>query len=105
MNVIAPLHRGILHPLATALLLAASVAQAQTLPAPATIVESSVEQSQRAMAAGKATAQSLTQTSLARIRHLDRSGPALHAVLETNPDALAIARMRSSSSGCVQPAR
>ncbi|ROZ76470.1 amidase [Ramlibacter sp. WS9] len=92
MNVIAPLHRGILHPLATALLLAASVAQAQTLPAPATVVESSVEQSQRAMAAGKATAQSLTQTSLARIRHLDRSGPALHAVLETNPDALPIAR-------------
>ena len=92
MNVIAQLRRAPLHPLAVALLLAAGVARAQALPAPAHIVESSVEQSQRAMSAGKATAQSLTQASLARIRQLDRSGPALHAVLETNPAALAIAR-------------
>lgn len=94
MNIIAQLHRGVLHPLAAGLLFAASVAQAQAqaLPAPANIVEASVEQSQRSMSAGKATAQSLTRASLARIRQLDRSGPALHAVLETNPDALPIAR-------------
>jgi amidase len=43
------------------------------------------------MASHRASAQSLTRASLARIRALDRSGPALHAVIETNPEALAIA--------------
>ncbi|MDP3762165.1 MAG: amidase [Ramlibacter sp.] len=58
----------------------------------ATVVEASVEKLQRDMAAGRATSQSITQDSLARIRRLDRAGPRINAVLETNPDALAIAR-------------
>ena len=68
-------------------MLAAGSAQAAT-----SIVESSVDELQQAMAAGRASAQSLTQASLERIRRLDRAGPALHSVLETNPDALAVAR-------------
>ncbi len=43
------------------------------------------------MESGSDTARSLTEKYLARIDALDRKGPALRAVLETNPDALAIA--------------
>ncbi len=38
------------------------------------------------------TAERLTEIYLARIEAIDRSGPALHSVIEVNPDALAIAR-------------
>jgi len=44
-----------------------------------------------AMADGTSSAVALTQTYLARIAALDRLGPALNAVLETNPQALEIA--------------
>ena len=74
---------------AIALLAGAAAAHAVE---PGGIVEASVEQLQRAMASGRVTAQSLTQASLARIRQFDRSGPAVHAVLETNTEALSIAR-------------
>ncbi|MBG9386527.1 amidase [Caenimonas aquaedulcis] len=71
------------------LLLAATTAHAAT-----SIVEASVDQLQRDMAAGRATAQSITQASLARIRQFDAHGPALNAVLQTNPEAMSIARER-----------
>ena len=43
------------------------------------------------MASGAETSRSITEKYLARIEALDRQGPALRQVLETNPDALAIA--------------
>ena len=43
------------------------------------------------MESGSATSRSLTILYLARIEALDRRGPELRSVLETNPDALAIA--------------
>jgi amidase len=43
------------------------------------------------MAAGKFTAHELTAAYLQRIAAIDQSGPGLHAVIEVNPDALAIA--------------
>src|SRR5437773_7648043 len=43
------------------------------------------------MKSGKWTSRSLTEAYLRRIDQLDRKGPALHAVLETNPEALATA--------------
>jgi amidase len=46
---------------------------------------------QKKMTSGEETAESLTRKYLGRIEALDRKGPSLHAVLETNPDALAIA--------------
>ena len=46
---------------------------------------------QSRMAAGKLTARELTAAYLARIAAIDQAGPALHAVIEVNPDALAIA--------------
>ena len=69
-------------------------AQAQTARAdarPVAVVEASVAQLQQAMTSGRATALSLTRASLARIRRWDRGRDGLHAVIETNPDALAIA--------------
>lgn len=46
---------------------------------------------QRAMARGELTAVDLVRGYAARIEALDRDGPRLHAVLEVNPDAEAIA--------------
>ena len=50
-----------------------------------------IAQLQQRMDAGSLSSQALTQDFLDRIQHIDRSGPNLHAVLETNPDALKIA--------------
>ncbi|TAL74533.1 MAG: amidase [Rhodanobacter sp.] len=46
---------------------------------------------QQRMDAGKLTGKTLTQEFLDRVDHIDRHGPTLRAVLETNPDALSIA--------------
>ena len=46
---------------------------------------------QEGMASGRFTAQGLTERYLERIDQLDRRGPTLRAVIETNPDASAIA--------------
>jgi amidase len=54
--------------------------------------EVSVAELRRALDSGAFTAEQLTQASLDRIAAMDRSGPALGAVIETNPEAIAIAR-------------
>jgi amidase len=59
--------------------------------APFELEELTIAQLQEGMTAGRWTARSITQAYLARIEQLDRQGPALRSVLETNPDALAIA--------------
>src|SRR5207244_11711149 len=48
---------------------------------------------QKKMASVEESSRSLTQMDLARSEALDRKGPALRSVLETNPDAFAIAEM------------
>ncbi|HUL61390.1 MAG TPA: amidase [Anaeromyxobacteraceae bacterium] len=53
--------------------------------------EATVTELQAAMAAGRFTAKGLARKYLDRIEAFDRSGPTLRAVIETNPDALAIA--------------
>ena len=54
--------------------------------------EATVTDLQAAMKSGKESAVSLAKKYLGRIEELDRRGPTLKAVLEANPDALAIAR-------------
>ena len=71
-------------------LLAASIAA--PLAAQSAIEEVSIAQLDTRLASGKATSQSLTRAYLARIAAMDRKGPALHAVIALNPDALAAAR-------------
>jgi amidase len=46
---------------------------------------------QAGLSSGKFTARSLAESYLARIAEIDRGGSALRSVIETNPDALAIA--------------
>ncbi len=53
--------------------------------------EVTIDDLQRGMRTGRYTARGLCERYLARIAALDRRGPALRAVLETNPDALASA--------------
>jgi amidase len=56
------------------------------------IVEAGIPQLQAAMQAGKQTSQSLTRLYLKRIAALDKAGPRINAIIELNPDALAIAK-------------
>ena len=53
--------------------------------------EATIDGLQAQMKAGTLTARRLTQAYLDRIEALDRKGPALRSVIETNPDALSIA--------------
>jgi len=54
--------------------------------------EATLDQLGEGMAQGRWTSEGLTRHYLGRIQALDRQGPRLNAVLEVNPDALAIAR-------------
>jgi amidase len=55
------------------------------------LAEMTVAQLQEGMRNGRLTARRITQAYLSRIQAMDRQGPTLRAVLETNPDALQIA--------------
>ena len=74
---------------------AGSAGTASAVPAPVVppfaLAEATIADLQEGMQNGKYTARSLCEYYLARIDELDRSGPALRAVIETNPEALFIA--------------
>lgn len=53
--------------------------------------EATIDSLQARMAAGTLSSHELTAAYLARIAEIDKSGPAINAVIELNPDALAIA--------------
>src|SRR5712692_7297985 len=53
--------------------------------------EATIADLQQRMQSGRETARSLVEKYASRIDAIDRSGPALHSVIELNPDALAIA--------------
>jgi amidase len=55
------------------------------------LAEATVVSLQQKLAAGELTARRLVEAYFARIAALDRQGPELRSVIETNPDALAIA--------------
>jgi amidase len=54
--------------------------------------EMTVAQLQALMASGQLTSETLTQEYIKRIQALDQNGPGVNAVIELNPDALAMAR-------------
>jgi amidase len=99
------LHHGTQAALATTLLpLAASGAAVSSLPEagashqPAAaaakdfdLSEVSITDLQARMQSGKSTARDLCQQYLARIAEINTKGPAINAVIEVNPDALALA--------------
>jgi amidase len=53
--------------------------------------EATIAGLQADMQAGRLTAHQLVESYLARIKNLDREGPRLHSIIETNPDALSLA--------------
>lgn len=53
--------------------------------------EVTVAELQASMESGERSARSITELYLGRIEELDRQGPELRAIIETNPDALALA--------------
>jgi amidase len=53
--------------------------------------EATINDLQTGMASGKYSAQSVTQKYLDRIAEIDKKGPGINAVIEINPEALAIA--------------
>jgi amidase len=98
------LHHGTQAALATTLLplaasgAAASLPEAGTSSQPAVAVpknfelsEVSITDLQARMQSGKSTARDLCQQYLARIAEINTKGPAINAVIEINPDALALA--------------
>jgi amidase len=55
------------------------------------LAEATIDTLQRGMTAGTYTARSIVERYLARIDAVDKRGPAINAVIELNPEALAIA--------------
>jgi amidase len=53
--------------------------------------EITIPELQDGMKSGKHTARSLVEKYHARIQEIDKRGPAINAIIELNPDALAIA--------------
>src|SRR5260370_36603160 len=72
-----------------AALLAPASALGQSIPTRHN--EATVAQLQAEMASGSLTSEQLTQEYIARIIALDQNGPGVNAVIELNPDALAMA--------------
>lgn len=60
-------------------------------PTPFELHETTVAELQEGMESGRLTARSITELYLSRIEALNRRGPELRAVIETNPEALRIA--------------
>jgi amidase len=71
---------------------AASPARADPEGAPTQFNEMTVTQMQAAMAAGKLSSVELTRFYIERILKLDQNGPGVNAVIEINPDAIAMAQ-------------
>ena len=77
-----------------ALLATFAVAQGKSSTAsiPTAHNEATIAELQAEMASGKLTSEQLTREYIQRILALDQSGPGVNAVIELNPDALAMAR-------------
>ncbi len=71
---------------------AADTSSTVSLPLPAfELDEATIAELQTGMASGKYSAHALAAKYLDRIDSVDKKGPAIHAVIELNPDALSIA--------------
>src|SRR3954470_16358355 len=83
--------RRLLPPLVILLALVPLSARQTATAGPSPLTEVTVAQLQEGMASGTYTARGLVDLYLARIESLDKSGPALGAVIEINPQAREIA--------------
>ena len=69
----------------------ANTAAAAAAPGAGGLLDAGVREQQEAMRAGTLTSHALVSRYLERIEAIDRAGPRINAVIETNPDALRIA--------------
>ncbi len=99
-----------MHPLRVVVLVAAVLAAAactrRAPPGDAALLDLDAPALEQRLREGRISSERLTSAVLRRIAGLDRQGPALHAVIEVNPDALAIAReldRRLAEQGPVGP--
>src|SRR4051794_36252630 len=99
----------VMKPWALAIAIIGAGCTAKSPPKPATDAEIAALDAiglEARLAAGELSAERVAGTFLARIQALNAAGPSLHAVVEVNPDALAIAReldRRRARSGPVGP--
>ena len=70
---------------------------------PFELSEVTVAELQEGMASGRWTARSITEAYLTRIEALDRQGPELRSILETNPEAFSIADALDAERGSNGP--
>jgi amidase len=68
-----------------------AAAGAPAVPTEFALNEATIDALQQKMQQGVYTSRSITEQYLKRIEQIDKAGPGLHAVIEVNPDALAIA--------------
>jgi len=68
-----------------------AAAAAPAAPTDFALNEATIDVMQQKMQQGVYTSRSITELYLKRIEQIDKAGPGLHAVIEVNPDALAIA--------------
>ena len=85
--------------LVTALLAGPALAAEVPATPPADTAYASIDQLQQRMQAGTLDSRQLTGQLLQRIERIDRAGPSLHAVIETNPDALQLAGALDAARG------
>lgn len=85
--------------LVTALLAGPALAAEVPAAPPADTAYASIDQLQQRMDAGTLDSRQLTGQLLQRIERIDRAGPSLHAVIETNPDALQLAGTLDAARG------
>jgi len=71
---------------------AEEVVRQKTFTSEFALEEATIAELQRDMVSGGKSSQSITRDYLERIDEVDRRGPSLHAVIETNPDAMSIAK-------------
>ena len=99
------MHRSAVHlaALVTALLSGATWTAAAAGPAAHDVAYASVGQLQQRMNAGTLDTRQLADQLLERIRQFDQSGPALRAIIETNPAATQLAEALDRARGGAKP--
>ena len=70
-----------------------------TAPPPFELDEMTIADFREGMGSGRFTSRSLTEAYLGRIDAIDKRGPAINAIIEINPDALAIAEQMDRIGG------
>src|SRR5438132_158429 len=74
-----------------------------TAPPPFELDEITVGELQAGLRSGRFTSRKLTEAYLGRIEAIDKRGPAINAVIEINPDALAIAETLDGAPASAGP--